>query len=86
MGVAKLPEIKSPCILVCVIDDKTGYCFGCGRTRDEVAAWTQYSDAERDRIMAELPARLAGVERKPRRMTRRRAIALRKAAEKDGGE
>ena len=29
----------SPCILVCSIDTKTGYCFGCGRTRDEIAAW-----------------------------------------------
>ncbi|MGN6583716.1 MAG: DUF1289 domain-containing protein, partial [Rhizobiaceae bacterium] len=22
--------IESPCILVCSIDMKTGYCFGCG--------------------------------------------------------
>ena len=28
--------MESPCILVCSIDMVTGYCFGCGRTRDEI--------------------------------------------------
>ncbi|WP_159948155.1 DUF1289 domain-containing protein [Rhizobium sp. 18065] len=63
--------MESPCILICSIDDKTGYCFGCGRTRDEIGAWIGYSDAERRNIMASLPARLETVERKPRRETRR---------------
>ncbi|HEV7304892.1 DUF1289 domain-containing protein [Ensifer sp.] len=67
--------MKSPCILVCSIDDKTGYCFGCGRTRDEVGKWSIYSDAERDLIMAALPARLDTIERKPRRETRRSRMA-----------
>ncbi|MBT9373104.1 DUF1289 domain-containing protein [Rhizobium sp. CSW-27] len=61
----------TPCILVCSLDDKTGLCFGCGRTRDEIGLWTSYSDAERLQIMAELPARLEGIERRPRRETRR---------------
>ncbi len=47
--------MESPCILICSIDDKTGYCFGCGRTRDEIGAWIGYSDAERRNIMAALP-------------------------------
>lgn len=64
----------SPCILVCSIDPKTGYCFGCGRTGDEIAAWTDYSDAERHSIMDGLAARLETVERKPRRETRRQKI------------
>ena len=63
--------MESPCILICSIDDNTGYCFGCGRTRDEIGAWIGYSDAERRNIMAALPARLETVERKPRRETRR---------------
>ena len=67
--------MESPCILVCSIDDKTGYCFGCGRTRDEIAGWTAYTSAERRAIMAELPARLETVERKPRRVTRRQRMA-----------
>jgi predicted Fe-S protein YdhL (DUF1289 family) len=65
----------SPCILVCSIDMKTGYCFGCGRTRDEIAAWLDYTDAERLTVMDALPARLETVERKPRRETRRRQMA-----------
>ena len=54
---------------------KTGYCFGCGRTRDEIAEWTLYSDAERDAIMAALPDRLATVVRPARRETKRRRLA-----------
>lgn len=64
-------SIESPCILVCSIDQKTGYCFGCGRTTGEIAAWTDYTPAERRAVMAELAARLETVERKPRRETRR---------------
>lgn len=67
--------MESPCILVCSIDMKTGYCFGCGRTRDEIGSWTSYSDGERRAIMASLPARLETVERKPRRETRRQRMA-----------
>ena len=67
--------MESPCILVCSIDDKTGYCFGCGRTRDEIAGWIEMSDVERRHVMTLLPARLETVERKPRRITRRRALA-----------
>jgi predicted Fe-S protein YdhL (DUF1289 family) len=63
--------MESPCILICSIDDKTGYCFGCGRTRDEIGGWIGYSDSERRAIMASLPTRLETVERKPRRETRR---------------
>jgi predicted Fe-S protein YdhL (DUF1289 family) len=67
--------MESPCILVCSIDDKTGYCFGCGRTRQEIGAWTSYTSAERRQIMETLPARLETVERRPRRETRRSRMA-----------
>ncbi|MCV9960668.1 DUF1289 domain-containing protein [Pararhizobium sp. BT-229] len=67
--------MESPCILVCSIDMKTGYCFGCGRTRDEIGAWTLYTSEERRSIMDILPARLETVERKPRRETRRSRMA-----------
>ncbi|OCW57904.1 DUF1289 domain-containing protein [Hoeflea olei] len=68
-------SIPSPCILVCSIDMTTGYCFGCGRTRDEIAGWIGYTPETRERVMAELPARLETVERKPRRETRRARMA-----------
>ena len=67
--------IESPCILVCSIDMKTGYCFGCGRTRDEISAWIAMTPDERRSVMAELPARLETVERRPRRETRRARLA-----------
>ncbi|PSJ64267.1 DUF1289 domain-containing protein [Kumtagia ephedrae] len=71
--------IESPCILVCSIDTKTGYCFGCGRTREEIAAWITMSPDERRRTMALLPARLETVERRPRRETRRARMARERA-------
>ncbi|CAD7045687.1 hypothetical protein REJC140_03994 [Pseudorhizobium endolithicum] len=69
----------SPCILVCSIDDKTGYCFGCGRTRDEIAGWMKFSEGERLALMEILPARIDTVERKPRRETKRQRLARERA-------
>ena len=51
--------IESPCIKICTLDARSGLCLGCGRTIDEIARWTAMSEAERARIMAELPARRA---------------------------
>lgn len=73
--------MDSPCILVCSVDMKTGYCFGCGRTREEIGAWTLYSDAERRSIMQVLPARLDTLERRPRRETRRSRMTRESAGE-----
>lgn len=70
--------IESPCILVCAIDIKTGYCFGCGRTREEIGAWTIMSPDNRRTVMAGLPARLEALERRPRRETRRTRMAREK--------
>jgi predicted Fe-S protein YdhL (DUF1289 family) len=70
-----LSSIASPCILVCAMDTKSGYCFGCGRTRDEIGGWMNYSHEERAEIMDSLSKRLETVERKPRRETRRQKIA-----------
>ena len=72
--------IESPCILVCSIDLKTGFCFGCGRTRDEIGAWTLMRPETRRSIMRALPERLETVEHRPRRETRRRRMAREKAA------
>jgi predicted Fe-S protein YdhL (DUF1289 family) len=49
--------IKTPCIKVCIVDGESGLCLGCYRTLHEVAAWTRFSDEERERLMADLPAR-----------------------------
>lgn len=74
-----MTAIESPCVLVCAIDDKTGYCFGCGRTRDEIGAWLTMTPQMRRAVMAELRARLETVERRPRRETRRARMARERA-------
>lgn len=51
------PYIPTPCIDVCRIDQRTGWCEGCHRTLDEISRWTRLTDAERLAIMSELPAR-----------------------------
>jgi uncharacterized protein len=39
------------------MDPRLGLCLGCARTLDEIARWGGMSDAEHERIMAELPRR-----------------------------
>ena len=53
--------MKSPCIKVCQMDPQHGLCLGCRRTLDEIARWGSMTDAERERILAELPARASDV-------------------------
>lgn len=54
--------IESPCVLVCSIDTDTGWCLGCGRTRDEIARWTAIDGDARRAVMAILPQRMAALE------------------------
>lgn len=62
---ATAQNIVSPCIQVCRIDAPSGLCLGCGRTLDEIAGWASAEPRERDRIMTELPARLAAFAQTP---------------------
>jgi predicted Fe-S protein YdhL (DUF1289 family) len=55
--------MESPCVKICLYEPGAGLCRGCGRTLDEIAGWTAMSDAERRRIMDELPARLSDLKR-----------------------
>lgn len=41
--------MKSPCINICEIEN--GECAGCGRTLEEIANWTSYSEEERARVL-----------------------------------
>jgi len=54
--------IISPCIRVCAVDGRSGNCLGCGRTLPEIAQWSRYTHAERQRIMDLLPARLQALK------------------------
>jgi predicted Fe-S protein YdhL (DUF1289 family) len=58
----RAPMIESPCTNVCTVDARSGLCVGCGRTLDEIARWSEMSDAERSQIMRALPARRAGAQ------------------------
>lgn len=55
------PAIATPCNRICMVDPQSGLCTGCGRSLDEIARWSGYSDAERTRVMTQLPARLAAM-------------------------
>jgi predicted Fe-S protein YdhL (DUF1289 family) len=54
-------NIESPCKRVCVVHPALSLCIGCGRSLDEIARWSDFTPAERTRIMAQLPARLAAL-------------------------
>ena len=32
-------DIVSPCISICRTDQRTGFCYGCGRTNEEKIIW-----------------------------------------------
>jgi len=54
-------NIESPCNKVCVVHPALGLCMGCGRSLDEIGRWLDFVPAERARIMAQLPSRLAAL-------------------------
>ena len=47
----------SPCVNLGRMDPATGWCEGCRRTLDEIAAWSRLDDAGRTAILDLLPAR-----------------------------
>ncbi|MBB4103478.1 DUF1289 domain-containing protein [Allorhizobium borbori] len=51
--------METPCTRICQIEPGTGWCIGCGRTLQEIAGWSRFSNGERRQIMASLPDRLA---------------------------
>jgi predicted Fe-S protein YdhL (DUF1289 family) len=49
--------IKTPCVQVCAIDPESNLCLGCFRSLEEIARWVRLTDAQREQVMAEAPAR-----------------------------
>jgi uncharacterized protein len=49
----------SPCVSTCRIDPASGWCDGCLRTLDEIAAWGTMDAADKRRTWAQLPQRRA---------------------------
>ena len=57
--------MQTPCEKICILDQPSGLCRGCGRSLAEIERWSSYSDAERARVMAELPRRIEGMNARP---------------------
>jgi predicted Fe-S protein YdhL (DUF1289 family) len=76
--------VASPCVSVCSVDGRTGFCLGCWRTLKEIAQWGRLSNGERRDVLRAIRERQAdaGVDR--RRVTRREA-ARRARSEAGGG-
>jgi uncharacterized protein len=69
-------DIETPCIKICVVEPETGFCIGCGRTRDEIAGWIGMTAHDRHSVMVMLPERVATLtQRKSRRGGRRGRLA-----------
>ena len=49
---------KSPCTDICRFDAATGWCEGCGRTRDETVQWRKLTPFRRGAVERELPRRM----------------------------
>lgn len=55
------PE-RSPCIGVCELDPVTGWCRGCLRSGEEIAAWPAASRDLRRRILRQIETRRTSAE------------------------
>lgn len=56
-GPPPLRRVMSPCIGICTVDRKSGFCLGCKRTIDEIGRWMMLEDPERQKIIDQLPVR-----------------------------
>ena len=52
-------EIPSPCIRMCAVSARSGFCIGCGRKLCEISDWQKFTNAEKQTIIDELATRLA---------------------------
>lgn len=51
--------VSSPCIKRCVLEPGGRFCLGCGRSLEEIAAWTRLDDEGRRRAIRRAADRLA---------------------------
>jgi hypothetical protein len=52
-----MSKVKSPCIDICKVDLRSGWCRGCLRTRDEIKRWKGISKKKRLKVLRALPVR-----------------------------
>lgn len=58
--VAPVTGVPSPCVAICRLDPATGWCVGCRRTLQEIAAWPNASEVQRQAIVDALSGRRVG--------------------------
>ncbi|MGV0998660.1 MAG: DUF1289 domain-containing protein [Fluviibacter sp.] len=51
------PEIESPCVNICRMDNENRYCIGCWRTVEEIKAWSTMTSDERHLVLSKLEER-----------------------------
>ena len=49
--------VPSPCINVCRMDERTGWCEGCLRSIDEIAQWASFDDTAKRGVWEALAQR-----------------------------
>ncbi len=52
-----LPDVESPCVMSCVVDQGHGYCLGCWRTLTEISHWHRYDPVQKRAVLAEIETR-----------------------------
>lgn len=60
--------IPTPCIGVCKIEAASGWCLGCGRSGEEIAAWQNAAPDFKRRVWSCLPRRRASLSLKVYRL------------------
>lgn len=71
--------VPSPCTNICRMNPATGWCSGCWRTLDEIAAWSTMADDAKRLVWSLLPARRAEHEAPPE--MHRRVVAKKSGAD-----
>lgn len=56
-------NVVSPCVRVCIIEPRSGYCRGCLRTLPEIAGWGRVDDRRKLEIIAQLNGRSIPTDR-----------------------
>ena len=45
--------VQSPCVDLCRIDRKSGWCTACLRSIDEIRGWTKMTDHRRREVLSD---------------------------------
>ncbi len=56
------PGVPSPCVDVCRMDARTGWCEGCSRTIEEIAQWSGLDDPAKREVWQRLDQRRAQLD------------------------